>query len=735
MKTNNFRILAADDDQPILDLFKKILCPTRDIDGPSSLTPSFDLELCKQAQEAVDALRVAIEEDTHFAVAFLDIHLPPGPDGLWAAEQIRKVDPDINIVLITDHSDPDLEEIGPRILPPDKLLYLRKPFNPQEIWQTASSLCAKWQVEKELRETEEQLEAIVEKRTSELMEANRRLETQIEKSGRADNRLLASEEKFRSMINTNADGIIILDQKGIVRFMNPAAELIFGRKAESLIGESFGYPVIADETAELDITCGEGKVLVVEMRVVKTEWEGDQAKIASIRDISDRKRAEEAIRDAAEEWRQCFDAIEGMMLLTDTDFNVQRVNKAAARILGRDISKILGQPCYRLIHGTETPPDSCPKLKAMITGKPEYAEMKETHLGRILGISDSPMKDNQGRVVRTVEVIDDITIRKQNEQESIRLTEALAKSFMSTTEAISDLTEKRDPYTIGHSKGVTELSVSIAQKMGMEEEEIKGLQVCAMLHDVGKVVIPSGILNKPGRLSEHEFAIIKLHPETAYEALRHIPFPWPVAEAVFQHHERLDGTGYPQGLKGDDIHPWARILAVADVVDAMATHRPYRAALSQQIVLKELNRAHGTVYDRQVVDVYKAMLSQKSNRVLVVDDDPGVLGVLINQLNQMNMQAEGFDDPHKALEAFKEQPFPVVITDLNMPGMSGLELTEKIKKIHLASKVIMVTGFGGKNNTVEALRAGVFDFLEKPVSIDLLSTAVNKAIRSYQGEE
>jgi len=208
-----------------------------------------------------------------------------------------------------------------------------------------------------------------------------------------------------------------------------------------------------------------------------------------------------------------------------------------------------------------------------------------------------------------------------------------------------------------------------------------------------------------------------------------------VAEVVLQHHERLDGTGYPQGLKGDDIHTWARILAVADVVDSIATHRPYRAALSQQIVLKELNRGHGTVYDRQVVDTYKAILSEKTNRVLVVDDDPGVLGFLINQLNQMNMHVEGFDDPHKALEAFKKQPFPVVITDLNMPNMSGLELTEKMKKIHLASKVIMVTGFGGKKNIMEALRAGVFDLLEKPVHIDMLSAVVNKAIRIYQGEE
>jgi putative two-component system response regulator len=156
-------------------------------------------------------------------------------------------------------------------------------------------------------------------------------------------------------------------------------------------------------------------------------------------------------------------------------------------------------------------------------------------------------------------------------------------------------------------------------------EEIEGLRVCGMLHDLGKVVISSGILSKPGKLSHNEFGIIREHPETAFQALHRIPFPWPVAEVVSQHHERLDGKGYPYGLKEGEIHPWARILAVADVVDAMITHRPYRPALPKKIVIEELNRGRGTVYDSRVVDECKAVMQQDFNRVMVVDDEPALV--------------------------------------------------------------------------------------------------------------
>ena len=452
------------------------------------------------------------------------------------------------------------------------------------------------------------------------------------------------------------------------------------------------------------------------------------------KELTERKQAEEALLKAAEEWRYCFDALNEMMLLIDSNFRVQRVNKATARILGRKMGKILGQPCYRLIHGTESPPDYCPHVQVITTASPHNVEIEEPYLGRILDISVSPVMNKKGCIDRIVEIIDDVTDRRHQEQKTIRLTQTLAESFKGTTEAITELVESRDPYTVGHSKGVAELATRIAQEMGMEKEEIQGIWVCAMLHDVGKAVIPSDVLNKPGELSDNELGIIKEHPKKSYDILLRIPFPWPVAEVVYQHHERLDGSGYPRGLKGDEIHIWARILAAADVLDAMTNHRPYRPALRLQDAINEIERARGTLYEEQVVDACAGLLSQGTNRVMVVDDDSKVLQVFIRSLHHAGLKVEGFEDPRLALQAFEKRPFPVVITDLKMPGMDGLDLSGKVKEIHPATKVIVITGFGEKKHSVEALRLGVSDFLDKPLDPETVRAAVETALRHYQEE-
>jgi len=395
MKTNHFRILVVDDDRPILDLFEKILCPTREIDEPSSLTSSFDLALCKQAREAVDAVRMAIEKERPFAVAFLDIQLSPGPDGVWTAEHIRKMDPDINIVLITGHSDLNLQEIGPRILPTDKLFYMRKPFDIQEIWQCAFSLSSKWKTEKELFTIQAELETIVEKRTSALMEANRKLKAEIEKSGKAEK---------------------------------------------------------------------------------------------ALRDITDHKRMQQQIQKSLE-------------------------------------------------------------------------DLKNTMKG---------------------------TIR-----------------------AVAATVEKRDLYTAGHQERVASLSNTIARKMGLSSEQREGLSLAAVVHDIGKITIPAEILSKPGRLNELEFKMIQTHPEVAYEILKPIEFNWPIARIVLQHHERMDGSGYPHGISGEEIMMEARILGVADVVEAMASHRPYRPALGIDKALEEISNRRGTLYDVDVVDACLRVFAEK----------------------------------------------------------------------------------------------------------------------------
>jgi HD-GYP domain-containing protein (c-di-GMP phosphodiesterase class II) len=179
---------------------------------------------------------------------------------------------------------------------------------------------------------------------------------------------------------------------------------------------------------------------------------------------------------------------------------------------------------------------------------------------------------------------------------------SLGKALEGTVSALASVAEVRDPYTAGHQQRVTRLAVAIATEMGLPQEQIEGIHVAGTLHDVGKLYIPAEILSKPGKLNEVEFNLVKMHSQAGYDILKTVEFPWPVAQIVLQHHERLDGSGYPQGLKGEDILLEAKILAVADVVEAMASHRPYRPALGMGQALDEISKNSGTLYDPEVVD-------------------------------------------------------------------------------------------------------------------------------------
>ncbi len=180
--------------------------------------------------------------------------------------------------------------------------------------------------------------------------------------------------------------------------------------------------------------------------------------------------------------------------------------------------------------------------------------------------------------------------------------ENMRKTVDGTVRALATTIEMRDPYTAGHQRRVSQLSCAIGRQMGFSWDFIDGLEVMGFLHDIGKIIVPAEILSKPGALNEFEFNIIKAHAQAGYNILKGIEFPWPVAAATIQHHERLNGTGYPYGLHSEAIIMEARILAVADVVEAMATHRPYRPALGIDIALKEIVQHSGTLYDPSVVE-------------------------------------------------------------------------------------------------------------------------------------
>jgi putative nucleotidyltransferase with HDIG domain len=189
----------------------------------------------------------------------------------------------------------------------------------------------------------------------------------------------------------------------------------------------------------------------------------------------------------------------------------------------------------------------------------------------------------------------DITDRIKSESALAALTEA-------AVDAIAAAAEARDPYTAGHQRRVAELSIALAQELGMDQKAIEGVRIAAKIHDIGKLRMPSEILNKPGALSDSEMGLLREHAQAGYDIVQGIDFPWPIADMILQHHERMNGTGYPFGLSGDQILLGARIIAVADVVDAMSSHRPYRPSRGVAAALRHIEHERGNLLDADVVD-------------------------------------------------------------------------------------------------------------------------------------
>ncbi|HPQ68143.1 MAG TPA: response regulator [bacterium] len=201
---------------------------------------------------------------------------------------------------------------------------------------------------------------------------------------------------------------------------------------------------------------------------------------------------------------------------------------------------------------------------------------------------------------------------RQAAEEALReRTVELKEALIGSISAMSGIVEKRDPYTAGHQIRVAKLTKAIAVELGFPPEKIEGIYLAGIIHDIGKISVPAEILSKPGKLSEQEYALIRLHPQAGYEILQPIRFPWPIAEIALQHHERLDGSGYPNNLEGDAILIEARILAVADVVEAMSSHRPYRPALGIDQALAEIRAEKGRLYDPMIVETCLRLFEAK----------------------------------------------------------------------------------------------------------------------------
>jgi PAS domain S-box-containing protein/putative nucleotidyltransferase with HDIG domain len=323
---------------------------------------------------------------------------------------------------------------------------------------------------------------------------------------------------------------------------------------------------------------------------------------ASFEDITERKRAQDALRDSEARYRTLFEHSADGILIADLETKVFKyANPAVCRMLGYTAEEM------RTIGVADIhPKDALPRV---------VTEFEAQTRGEKALATDLPCLRKDGTILyadvnATTAAIDgrpclvgffrDTTGRK-------RMQEALIRSLEATLSVLSLTAEMRDPYTAGHQRRVTELAIALARKLGFPHDECDTLRIAGLLHDIGKLGIPAEILSKPSVLSPIEFELIRTHPQVAYEILADAAFPNLVAEIVLQHHERLDGSGYPRRISGDDILIEARILGVADVVEAMASHRPYRPALGIEAALTEIRAGRGTRYDQQVVDACAAL--------------------------------------------------------------------------------------------------------------------------------
>lgn len=326
-----------------------------------------------------------------------------------------------------------------------------------------------------------------------------------------------------------------------------------------------------------------------------------------------RRLAEADLRESELLFRCVVQQNIAAIFMVDGSGRMVFANPRTCEILGYSSGELDKREILRLVAEADRA-DIAEMMRRITAGETESVERnfaclrKDGSLVDVGARATRALLDNQPVILA---VAQDIGERKKAQEEIRRYVLQLEQSMLATVEAVSAMVEMRDPYTAGHERRVGELAAAIGGAMGLPEETIKGLRMTGLVHDIGKISVPAEILSKPGRLTEIEFEIIKNHARSGYDILKGVEFPWPLPEIILQHHERMDGSGYPQHLKGDLIIPEARIMAVADVVESMASHRPYRPALGIDRALEEIERNSGRLYDPQVASACLSLFREK----------------------------------------------------------------------------------------------------------------------------
>jgi PAS domain S-box-containing protein/putative nucleotidyltransferase with HDIG domain len=450
--------------------------------------------------------------------------------------------------------------------------------------------------------------------------------------------LQETQERYRSLVETSTDAIISVNEAMQVIQWNRAASDLFGYSKELMMGKSIevlmpekfrkghgegvrrfletGESQFVGRTVEFEGQRKDGTIRPIEISLSADKNNGSWTFTSIIRETTERRQALEALRESEERYRNLFEDTKDAVMIWTAEGKILGVNQATLEIFGYNVEEMIGADISDLFQQNEDRALFHRKLldEGSVRGY-EILLRRKNGLPLDCLLTATVRRGKDGGVLGYQGIVRDVTDFKRNENELKQTLETLRKSIGGITQAMSSVVENRDPYTAGHQKRVAELSQAIAQEMGLPQDQIDAVRMAATLHDIGKIAVPSEILTSPGRLSQKAFDLIKDHPKTGYDILKEIEFPWPIAEMILQHHERLDGSGYPHGLSGDAIMLEARIITVADVVEAMASHRPYRPSLGIEAAMQEMDKHNGTRYDPSVVDACRRLFREKHDRI------------------------------------------------------------------------------------------------------------------------
>ncbi len=356
----------------------------------------------------------------------------------------------------------------------------------------------------------------------------------------------------------------------------------------------------------------DGTLIDVEITFHRLTFQGRPSILVLATDVTELLRTNRD-REAAQSKFQALveQSLVGVFMIDLT--NVAYANPRAEELFGYARGEMIGRPYLSFVDSSDHPLVIA-EVNRVVTrqvsvGQAEFTGIRKDGTLFLVGAQCTLAQDGERALL--MGVLQDITEKRHLEEVEHAHLLQLERTLTETAAAVGRLMELRDPYTAGHERRGGQIAAAIASEMGWDEDRQHGLRISGRLHDVGKIVVPAEILTKPGRLTGVEFELVKTHCEQGFQVLKGIEFRWPVAEVARQHHERLDGSGYPRGLRGSDILMEARILAVADVLESMASHRPYRPALGLDVALDEIASNAGRLYDPDVAGICVSMFRER----------------------------------------------------------------------------------------------------------------------------